>query len=123
MVFSSRHRSAFAVGFASAHSAEGHSAQVVLGHLTHNAREIFKLIIKYQLDQPRAAGLSFAELYQKARTSFYASAESGLRKHINEFVTHDLVRTRAGPGGQQVHYCPFPGETLQQLLANDRAQA
>lgn len=104
--------------YESAHSAEGHSAQVVLGHLTHNAREIFKLIIKYQLDQPRAAGLSFAELYQRARENFYASSETGLRKHINEFVTHDLVRIRAGPGGQQVHYCPFPGETLQQLLAN-----
>ena len=33
--------------YESAHSAEGHSAQVVLGHLTHNAREIFKLIIKF----------------------------------------------------------------------------
>ena len=34
--------------------------------------------------------------------AFLATSESALKKHINEFTTHDLVRMRAGPGGQQV---------------------
>ena len=38
-----------------------------------------------------------------------------VRQHINEFTTHDLVRTRTGPGGQQVYWCHFPRETLQAL--------
>ena len=73
---------------------------------------------RYQLDHPRTAGLPFAELYTKARTSFLATSETALRKHVNEFTTHDLVRPRAGPGGQQVFWCHFPTETLQHLYDN-----
>ena len=90
--------------------------QVVLGHLTSNACEVFKMLVQFQLEHPRSAGLSFPELYQRARANFFATSEGALRKHINEFQTHDLVRTRQGPGGQQCYWCHFPGETLQQLL-------
>ena len=103
--------------YESAVGTEGKSAEVVLSHLTPNAQSLFKLLVTYQLDNPRTAGLSFAELYQSARNSFYASTESALRKHITEFTTHDLVRARSGPGGQQVFYCHFPRETLQALKA------
>ena len=102
--------------YESAVGTEGRSAQVVLGHLTRNACELFKLLIKHQLDNPRTAGLSFPDLYQKARSVYLATNEGALKKHINEFTTHDLVRIRAGPGGQQVYWCHFPGETMQTLL-------
>ena len=42
---------------------EGRSAQLVLGHLTENAQKLFKLLINYQLDNPRASGLSFSDLF------------------------------------------------------------
>ena len=96
---------------------QGLSAQLVLGHLTSNAQKLFKLLINYQLDNPRAAGLSFSELYQKARSNFLATSEGSLRKHITEFTTHDLVRKRSGPGGQEVFFCHFPRETLIALQA------
>jgi len=102
--------------YESAAGTEAHSAQVVLGHLTSNACEVFKMLVQFQLEHPRSAGLSFPELYQRARANFFATSEGALRKHINEFQTHDLVRTRQGPGGQQCYWCHFPGETLQQLL-------
>ena len=57
------------------------------------------------------------ELYQHARTHFLATSEASLKKHIQEFTTHDLVRTRAGSGGQQVYWCHFPQETLEALQA------
>ena len=44
------------------------------------------------------------------------AVKGALKKHINEFTTHDLVRLRAGPGGQQVYWCHFPGETMEALL-------
>jgi hypothetical protein len=102
--------------YESAVGTEGRSAQLVLGHLTKNAKDLFKLLVRHQLDNPRSAGLTFAELYQKARPLFIATSETSLRKHINEFTTHDLVRTRSGPGGSQVYWCHFPGETLQAIL-------
>ena len=65
----------------------------------------------------RTAGLSFAELYTRGRAKFLVNSEATLHRHITEFTTHDLVRTRAGPGGQQVYWCHFPRETLQALAA------
>ena len=107
--------------YESAVGTEGKSAQVVLSHLTPNAQKLFNFLIGYQLDNPRTAGLSFADLYQKARGLFLATSETSLKKHINEFTTHDLVRTRSGPGGVQVYYCHFPRETLQALQAQASA--
>ena len=57
-----------------------------------------------------------------ARLSYLASSESALKRHITEFTTHDLVRTRSGPGGQQVYWCHFPLETLQLLYQGGDAQ-
>ena len=105
--------------YESAVGSEGASAQVVLGHLTTNAQKLFKLLINYQLDNPRTAGLSFAELYQRARVKYLASSESSLSKHITEFTTHDLVRKRAGPGGTQVYFCHFGRGALQALAQEE----
>ena len=107
----------------SAVGTEGKSAQGVLGHLTDNAQNLFKFLVSHHIEQPGTAGLSLAELYQHARQNFLASSEQALKKHITEFTTHDLVRTRAGPGGQQVFFCHFPRETLQALHATAQQRA
>ena len=40
--------------YESATGSEGRSAQVVLGHLTRNAKELFNLLLKHQLEPPAA---------------------------------------------------------------------
>ena len=73
-------------------------------------------LISHQLDNPRSAGLSFAELYGGARANFLATSEASLSKHLAEFITHDLVRKRSGAGGQQV-YCGR-GELIEQYFTS-----
>lgn len=100
-----------------AHSSEGASADVVLRQLTTNAQKAFLLLVQHQLDEPNSAGLSFPDFYLRCRDKFIATAEMSLRRHINEFEDHKLVRTRKGVGGTQCYYCTLSTEQQRQLVA------
>ena len=86
----------------------------------HSARgqKVAPYLITYQLEHPKSAGLSFVELYQAARQKYLATSEGALKRHIKEFTTHDLVRTKNGLGGTPVYYCHFPRETLTALAGS-----
>ena len=100
----------------SAQSTEGRSAQIVLDALTSNARKVFKLLLGFQLDNPRSPGLAFSDLYKRARAAFATTNETALRKHIAEFTDHHLVRTRTGMGGQQCYFCSLPQDAMRVIF-------
>ena len=101
----------------SAHATEGRSAQLVLQALTANAQAVFKELVRHQIDNPRSAGLSFPQLYERCRANFSASSESALHRHINEFTDHHLVKTRKGDGGQQCFYCSLSADLMKEIVA------
>jgi origin recognition complex subunit 2 len=61
--------------FDSAVGTEGRSAQIVLDALTSNARKVFTLLLTFQLEHPKAPGLSFEELYKRSRAVYATSNE------------------------------------------------
>ncbi|XP_071072292.1 origin recognition complex subunit 2 isoform X1 [Dasypus novemcinctus] len=69
----------------------------VLRSLTPNARGIFRLLIKYQLDNqdnPSYIGLSFQDFYQQCREAFLVNSDLTLRAQLTEFRDHKLIRTK-----------------------------
>ena len=85
--------------------------------LTANAQAVFKELVRHQIDNPRSAGLSFPQLYERCRANFSASSESALHRHINEFTDHHLVKTRKGDGGQQCFYCSLSADLMKEIVA------
>ncbi|XP_049743748.1 origin recognition complex subunit 2 isoform X2 [Elephas maximus indicus] len=71
----------------------------VIRSLTPNARGIFRLLIKYQLDNqdnPSYIGLSFQDFYQQCREAFLVNSDLTLRAQLTEFRDHKLIRTKKG---------------------------
>ncbi|XP_028925292.1 origin recognition complex subunit 2 isoform X1 [Ornithorhynchus anatinus] len=81
-----------------------HSGALALSSLTHvirsltpNARGIFQLLTKYQLenkDNPSYIGLSFQDFYQQCREAFLVNSDLTLRAQLTEFRDHKLIRTK-----------------------------
>ena len=70
------------------------SAAVVLSSLSHNAREVFRVVADAQLDPGGAKGISFERLFGACRDRFLVSNEMLLRAFLTEFKDHDLVTTK-----------------------------
>ncbi|KAL1132700.1 hypothetical protein AAG570_010652, partial [Ranatra chinensis] len=69
----------------------------VFQSLTTNSRNIFKLLLKYQLENNTKnmdAGMQFSELYRSCRDSFIVSSDLALRTQLTEFIDHQLVKWR-----------------------------
>ncbi|XP_065493991.1 origin recognition complex subunit 2 isoform X2 [Caloenas nicobarica] len=69
----------------------------VLRSLTPNARGIFRLLARYQLeykDNPSYPGLSFQDFYQQCREAFLVNSDLTLRAQLTEFRDHKLIRTK-----------------------------
>ncbi|XP_077581281.1 origin recognition complex subunit 2 [Stigmatopora nigra] len=94
----------------------------VLRSLTPNARGIFKLLMKFQLenkDNPSYAGLSFQDFYQRCRESFLVNSDLTLRTQLTEFKDHKLIRTRKGPDGVEYLTVAVNANTLLDYLENE----
>lgn len=88
----------------------------VLRSLTSNARDIFRVLAEYQLQNPEEKGMGFHAFYTECRAQFLATSEVTLRSHLTEFVDHELTRTRKGADGEDVVHAPFASDVLAQLL-------
>ncbi|XP_055007615.1 origin recognition complex subunit 2 isoform X2 [Boleophthalmus pectinirostris] len=97
----------------------------VLRSLTPNARGIFKLLVKFQLenkDNPSYTGLSFQDFYQRCREAFLVNSDLTLRTQLTEFRDHKLIRTRKGADGVEYLIVPVEANTLVDFLENEQAE-
>lgn len=98
----------------------------VLRSLTPNARGIFRLLIKYQLDNqdnPSYTGLSFQDFYQQCREAFLVNSELTLRAQLTEFRDHKLIRTKKGTDGVEYLLIPVDNGTLTDFLEKEEEEA
>ncbi|XP_076018508.1 origin recognition complex subunit 2 [Genypterus blacodes] len=94
----------------------------VLRSLTPNARGIFQLLVKFQLenkDNPSYTGLSFQDFYQRCREGFLVNSDLTLRTQLTEFRDHKLIRTRKGADGVEYLMVPVDTNTLLDFLENE----
>lgn len=106
-----------------------HSGSLALSSLTHvtqsltpNARGIFKLLTRHQLDhkdETSYAGLPFSELYRLCRENFLVNSDVTLRAQLTEFRDHKLVRSRKGSDGTEYLYIPVDNTSLTQFIERD----
>ncbi|XP_028987068.1 origin recognition complex subunit 2 [Betta splendens] len=94
----------------------------VLRSLTPNARGIFKLLVKFQLenkDNHSYTGLSFQDFYQRCREAFLVNSDLTLRTQLTEFRDHKLIRTRKGADGVEYLLVAVDASTLIDFLENE----
>nr|XP_003463398.1 origin recognition complex subunit 2 isoform X1 [Cavia porcellus]XP_005000762.1 origin recognition complex subunit 2 isoform X1 [Cavia porcellus] len=94
----------------------------VLRSLTPNARGIFKLLMKHQLENqedPSYPGLSFQDFYQQCREAFLVNSDLTLRAQLTEFRDHRLIRTKKGPDGVEHLLIPVDSQTLTNFLEEE----
>jgi len=104
------------------------SGSLVLSSLTHvmrsltpNARRIFELLAKYQLEHKKEAersylGLSFSECYRKCRERFLVNSDLTLRAQLTEFRDHKLINSAKGTDGVEYLSIPIDDATLSQFI-------
>ncbi|XP_029419377.1 origin recognition complex subunit 2 isoform X2 [Nannospalax galili] len=97
----------------------------VLRSLTPNARGIFRLLIKYQLDNqdnPSYIGFSFQDFYQRCREAFLVNSDLTLRAQLTEFRDHKLIRTKKGTDGVEYLLIPVDNGTLTDFLEKEEEE-
>ncbi|CAH6791660.1 Orc2 [Phodopus roborovskii] len=98
----------------------------VLRSLTPNARGIFRLLIKFQLDNqdsPSYIGLSFQDFYQQCREAFLVNSDLTLRAQLTEFRDHKLIKTKKGTDGVEYLLIPVDSRTLADFLEKEEEEA
>ncbi|XP_004701587.1 origin recognition complex subunit 2 [Echinops telfairi] len=98
----------------------------VLRSLTPNARGIFRLLIKYQLDNqdnPSYIGHSFQDFYQRCREAFLVNSDLTLRAQLTEFRDHKLIRTKKGTDGVEYLLISVDSGTLTDFLEKQEEEA
>lgn len=98
----------------------------VLRSLTPNARGIFRLLMKFQLDNqdsPSYIGLSFQDFYQQCREAFLVNSDLTLRAQLTEFRDHKLIRTKKGTDGVEYLLIPVDSGTLADFLEKEEEVA
>ncbi|KAB7494046.1 Origin recognition complex subunit 2, partial [Armadillidium nasatum] len=92
----------------------------VFKSLTPNAKGIFILLAKYQLNEKSSSstylGMSFGDMYQRCRESFLVNSDLTLRAQLTEFKDHKLIKFRRGYDGSENLLIPLEDSTLQEFL-------
>jgi origin recognition complex subunit 2 len=99
----------------------------VADSLTPNARGVFELLVKYQLEYKSEAdgiylGMSFHDCYLKCREKFLVSSDVTLRSQLTEFKDHKLVRSRRGHDGVDYLFIPVDNAVLNQFLEHEQEE-
>ncbi|KAM7313978.1 origin recognition complex subunit 2 [Ixodes scapularis] len=92
------------------------SLQHVFCSLTPNARKIFLLIARHQLDSassPGYSGLSFQDCYHRCREEFLVNSDLTLRAQLREFLDHLLLKIKKGHDGTENLLIPLQNEALR----------
>ena len=100
----------------------------VTSSLTPNARGVFELLVRYQLEHRSSEneggylGMSFHDCYLKCREKFLVSSDVTLRSQLTEFKDHKLVRSRKGQDGVEYLFIPVDNAALGQFLEYEDEQ-
>ncbi|CAE1162150.1 ORC2 [Acanthosepion pharaonis] len=97
----------------------------IMRSLTSNAKGIFLLLARYQLDNQDNtynAGISFQELYQKCRESFLVNSDVALRSQLTEFKDHKLIRSKKSVDGTEQLQIQLDDATLKDFLDSQEDQ-
>ncbi|KAL6423822.1 hypothetical protein ACFW04_010343 [Cataglyphis niger] len=94
------------------------SLQNVFLSLTSNARTIYLILVKYQLNNSSSnfTGMPFKDLYRAAREQFLVSSDLALRAQLTEFVDHKLVRAKRTFDGTEHLTIPLDKSLLKQFM-------
>ncbi len=97
----------------------------VVKSLTPNARGIFELLVKYQLEHKSDQGgvylgMSFHDCYLKCREKFLVNSDMTLRAQLTEFKDHKLVRSRKGQDGVDYLFIPIDSGILTEFLEQQK---
>lgn len=95
------------------------SLQHVFCSLTPNARKIFLLIARHQLDHADASaysGLSFLDCYHRCREAFLVNSDLTLRTQLTEFLDHMLLKIKKGNDGTENLIIPLDGGALRMFV-------
>ena len=73
----------------------------VVNNLTPNARGIFEVLARHQLDHEDNSykGLDFMDLYRMCRSKFLVNSYTALKTQLMEFQDHKLIRYVKNPQG------------------------
>ncbi|KAH7950777.1 hypothetical protein HPB52_001461 [Rhipicephalus sanguineus] len=95
------------------------SLKHVFCSLTPNARKIFLLIARHQLDNtesPSYAGMSFHDCYHRCREAFLVNSDLTLRAQLREFLDHMLLKIKKGHDGTENLLIPIEAAALMLFL-------
>lgn len=95
------------------------SLRNVFASLTSNAKDIYKILVKYQIENGKVAhypGMAFKDLYSCAKENFLVSADLALRAQLTEFIDHKLVRTKRTNDGTEHLVIPLDNSLLSAFL-------
>ncbi|XP_062519418.1 origin recognition complex subunit 2-like isoform X2 [Corticium candelabrum] len=95
------------------------SVKHVLDSLTPNARSIFLLLCRYQLEHVKDSfyiGWSFNALYKACRENFLVNTDVTLRSQLTEFRDHKLIQSKKGPDGAEMLYVSVAQSVVKQVV-------
>ena len=88
--------------------------------LTPNARGIFEVIARYQLDHESEGashlGMAYIDCYTKCRSSVLVNNNLTFKMYLVEFRDHKLLKSRNGQDGVEYLYIPIDNRKLKQFL-------
>ncbi|XP_047493547.1 origin recognition complex subunit 2-like [Penaeus chinensis] len=96
----------------------------VFKSLTPNAKGIFLLLARHQLqqkDNSNYGGLSFNDMYQRCREAFLVNSDLTLRAQLTEFRDHKLIKSKKGLDGVENLLIPLDPATLQEFVNQQEA--
>ncbi|XP_034936383.1 origin recognition complex subunit 2 isoform X2 [Chelonus insularis] len=97
----------------------------VFASLTTNAKAIYIILVKYQLEHGKKStysGMAFKDLYQSAREDFLVVSDAALRSHLTEFLDHKLVRIKRNIDGVEYLDIPLDNALLQKFIDDQSAE-
>ncbi|KAK0173106.1 hypothetical protein PV328_006349 [Microctonus aethiopoides] len=93
----------------------------VFASLTTNAKAIYTILVKYQLEYGKNnlySGMAFKDLYRSAREAFLVSSDIALRAQLTEFIDHKLVKNKRHVDGAEYLIIPLENSLLQKFIDN-----
>ncbi|KAH0560842.1 origin recognition complex subunit 2 [Cotesia glomerata] len=100
------------------------SLRNVFASLTTNAKAIYTILVKYQIENAKNTfyhGMAFKDLYRSARERFLVSSDIALRAQLTEFLDHKLVKTKRNVDGAEYLDIPLDKSLLQKFIEDQDA--
>jgi len=90
----------------------------VLAALTPNAKRIFMVLAKHQIEHQDSqyVGIAFMQLYTYCRNDFLVTSDLELKAQLTEFRDHKLISSKRGSDGAEYLIIPIDKPTLDAFI-------